>query len=82
MVLSCQAGEKAVSCGVTNADSINELSDIKDLHLRSGQWIVLFVFPSVVKMLQQIKVIFLIDLYVYLIQDSGGTWSGQRCYCK
>ena len=35
MVLSCQAGEKAVSCGVTNADSIDELSDIKDLHLRS-----------------------------------------------
>jgi hypothetical protein len=55
MVLSCQAGEKAVSCGVTNADSINELSDIKDLHLRSGQWIVLFVFPSVVKMLSTNK---------------------------
>ncbi|KEH23492.1 aspartokinase 1, chloroplastic isoform X2 [Medicago truncatula] len=35
MVLSCQAGEKAVSCGVTNADSIDELSDIKDLHLRT-----------------------------------------------
>lgn len=29
------AGEKAVSCGVTNADSIDELSDIKDLHLRT-----------------------------------------------
>jgi hypothetical protein len=55
MVLSCQAGEKAVSCGVTKADSIDELSDIKDLHLRSGQWIVLFVFPSVVKMLSTNK---------------------------
>ncbi|CAK8542727.1 unnamed protein product [Lathyrus sativus] len=29
------AGEKAVSCGVTNAESIDELSDIKDLHLRT-----------------------------------------------
>ncbi|KAI5445001.1 hypothetical protein KIW84_013321 [Lathyrus oleraceus] len=29
------AGEKAVSCGVTNVDSIDELSDIKDLHLRT-----------------------------------------------
>jgi hypothetical protein len=55
MVLSCQAGEKAVCCGVTKADSIDELSDIKDLHLRSGQWIVLFVFPSVVKMLSTNK---------------------------
>ncbi|KAG4938291.1 hypothetical protein AAZX31_16G046300 [Glycine max] len=29
------AGEKAVSCGVTMADSIDELSIIKDLHLRT-----------------------------------------------
>ncbi|KAK7290557.1 hypothetical protein RIF29_05064 [Crotalaria pallida] len=29
------AGEKAVSCGVTNVDSIGELSIIKDLHLRA-----------------------------------------------
>ncbi|KAK7395981.1 hypothetical protein VNO78_16637 [Psophocarpus tetragonolobus] len=29
------AGEKAVSCGVTNADSIDELNIIKDLHLRT-----------------------------------------------
>ncbi|XP_061358535.1 aspartokinase 1, chloroplastic-like [Gastrolobium bilobum] len=29
------AGEKAVSCGVTNADSIDELSIIEDLHLRT-----------------------------------------------
>ncbi|KAK2415151.1 aspartokinase 1, chloroplastic [Trifolium repens] len=29
------AGEKAVCCGVTKADSIDELSDIKDLHLRT-----------------------------------------------
>ncbi|CAL0323316.1 unnamed protein product [Lupinus luteus] len=29
------AGEKAVSCGVTNVDSIGELSIIKDLHLRT-----------------------------------------------
>ncbi|KAJ1407834.1 Aspartate/glutamate/uridylate kinase [Sesbania bispinosa] len=29
------AGEKAVSCGVTNANSIDELSIIKDLHLRT-----------------------------------------------
>ncbi|KAM4132291.1 hypothetical protein ACJW30_01G239100 [Castanea mollissima] len=29
------AGEKAVSCGVTNASSIDELSFIKELHLRT-----------------------------------------------
>ncbi|KAK7311296.1 hypothetical protein RJT34_09340 [Clitoria ternatea] len=29
------AGEKAVSCGVTNADSIDELTVIKGLHLRT-----------------------------------------------
>ncbi|KAJ8766817.1 hypothetical protein K2173_008371 [Erythroxylum novogranatense] len=30
-----QAGEKAVSCGVTNTDNIEELSFIKELHLRT-----------------------------------------------
>ncbi|MED6105937.1 Adenylate kinase isoenzyme 1 [Stylosanthes scabra] len=29
------AGEKAVSCGVSNVDNIEELSTIKDLHLRT-----------------------------------------------
>lgn len=29
-----QAGEKAVSCGVMNVSSIDELSFIKDLHNR------------------------------------------------
>ncbi|KAK7336153.1 hypothetical protein VNO77_16686 [Canavalia gladiata] len=29
------AGEKAVSCGVTNANSIDELTILKDLHLRA-----------------------------------------------
>ncbi|XP_027350809.1 aspartokinase 1, chloroplastic-like isoform X2 [Abrus precatorius] len=29
------AGEKAVSCGVTNANSIDELAVIKDLHIRT-----------------------------------------------
>ncbi|KAK7858420.1 aspartokinase 3 [Quercus suber] len=32
------AGEKAVSCGVTNASSIDELSFIKELHLRQ-EWL-------------------------------------------
>ncbi|KAJ6319651.1 hypothetical protein OIU78_015127 [Salix suchowensis] len=31
------AGEKAVSCGVTNVDSIEELSFIKELHLRTAK---------------------------------------------
>ncbi|XP_011006115.1 PREDICTED: aspartokinase 2, chloroplastic-like isoform X4 [Populus euphratica] len=31
------AGEKAVSCGVTNVDSIEELSIIKELHLRTAK---------------------------------------------
>ncbi|XP_054804194.1 aspartokinase 2, chloroplastic-like [Prosopis cineraria] len=30
------AGEKAVSCGVTNASSIDELNFIKDLHIRTA----------------------------------------------
>jgi hypothetical protein len=32
-----QAGEKAVSCGVTNTSSIDELSFIKELHLRQAK---------------------------------------------
>ncbi|XP_057437593.1 aspartokinase 2, chloroplastic-like [Lotus japonicus] len=31
------AGEKAVSCGVTNADRIDELSIIEDLHLKTAE---------------------------------------------
>ncbi|KAJ6680354.1 ASPARTATE KINASE [Salix purpurea] len=31
------AGEKAVNCGVTNVDSIEELSFIKELHLRTAK---------------------------------------------
>ncbi|KAG4953799.1 hypothetical protein JHK87_039393 [Glycine soja] len=33
----CYAGEKAVSCGVINVSSIEELCFIKDLHLRQEQ---------------------------------------------
>ncbi|KAL2320377.1 hypothetical protein Fmac_029346 [Flemingia macrophylla] len=35
LLLANVAGEKAVSCGVTNADSIDEFHIIKDLHLRT-----------------------------------------------
>ena len=34
MVLVLQAGEKSVTCGVSNVSDLEELTFIKDLHLR------------------------------------------------
>lgn len=44
-----QAGEKAVSCGVTNVSTIDELNFIKESHLRKGhRFFLIFIAQSLI----------------------------------
>ncbi len=77
----CQAGEKAVSCGVTNVSSIDELSFIKALHRRQE----IAEFSSCYSMYSEhsksyVKCVLTRYLFIYSFQDRGRAWNRQVYY--